>query len=212
MTRLLVMVCLVLVTAGTLCAEVEVPYTWTTESAGSGLDRLVLTVLPPTGVRLFAINIMVYDPLLRGLFVTGEDPIFKEGKDLDTSFLLNTQHGVFPNPTVDDLVFVTASESIHHLCSAFARTGIGAYGPGWSEPLDLLEILVPTGSTMAWSELVVTAVDRYHMPMGGPAMCWTNLGDGLLVPIPEPGTLALATLGLLGLATYSRQRRRMSAA
>jgi hypothetical protein len=206
MKRLLLMVCVVLVTAGTLCAEVQVPYKWTKESASSGLDRLILTVMP-SGVTVSGFDIMVYDSLFRGVFVTGGDPIFKAGKDLDTSFLLNTKHGTFPQPTVDDLVVASASESAAHIYGGFAVTGGGAYAAGWSSPLDLLEILVPTGSVTP-SDLIVTTVDAEGIPTGGGAVCETNQGPGVLVPIPEPGTLALLAGGLVGLIAYAWRKRK----
>ncbi len=194
------MVCLMALLPAAVHAEII--GWWTTEEAGT-FDRHVLTVAPTEGETMNGFDIMVRDPLYQGLFVTGNPPIFKEGKDADTSFLLNKTHGVPPN-VVTDLVTVSEYEDTNHLMAGLAWAAGGAYQGGWSAALQLLEILVPKGSIKSpFSGLQV--LDTLAQTA---AMVDTNQGKRFLNIIPEPSSLALLLAGLVGLACYAWRHRR----
>jgi hypothetical protein len=210
MKRLLLIVCAVLSLETAVRADILIPYQWTTEPAGSGFDRFLLTVMPQgawdlsgpvSGVSILGFNVLVYDSLFRNLFSTGGLPTFKEVKDLDTSFLLNIQHGGFTDPTVDDLVVIYSYEEANSLIGGFTVAAGGAYKDGWSAPLDLLEILVPTG-TVFLSQLILS------QDIDTPSVV-TNKGPGYLVNSPEPGTCVLLATGFMGFAGYCWRRRQI---
>jgi hypothetical protein len=169
---------------------VSVTGSWSSEDAGSGLDRWVLTVIPPSGKTMTGFDIMVFDPQFRGLFVTGNAPIFKAGKDLDTSFLLQKSHSKVPPPgSVNDLGVLLESEDTDWIAGAFALASGGIYDGGWSSPLELIEILVPHGTlTDPANELLLLRSDGS----------------------PEPSTLVLLAAGSLGWLAYAWRRRKRS--
>jgi hypothetical protein len=199
--RIAMCVCVVLMAVTSAQATIVGSGTWSREVASADLDRLVLTVqLFNHEETMTGFDIAIYDPLSRGLFVTGGDPIFKAGKDLDTSFLLNKNHKA-GTVTVTDLVVAGDWEDGNLLQAGFAYAAGGAYEGGWTGALQLAEILVPTGSfSNPYADLTATRTGTYQG--------WPRCDLGEIMIGPEPSTLALLATGLMGLLAYNWRRKR----
>ena len=209
MKKVLMLVCIAALMPG--AASADIIGSWSYEDAGTH-DRWVLTMTPTNGETMDGFDILVWDTQARGLFATGAAPTFKEGKDADTSFLLNETHTeTNPSPpppvlTVEDILAKDISEGNYWIGAAFSWSAGGDYDGGWSGPLELLEILVQKGSDLDPDQDLALLNAKWT----GPALA--SVG-GEFVPIqmgeiPEPSTLVLLACGLAGLIAYAWRKRR----
>jgi MYXO-CTERM domain-containing protein len=72
--------------------------------------------------------------------------------------------------------------------------------------LSSMHRLIRTGSTLAAHEIEQIRIRALHTT--GTGSTWIDDVHVELVAAPEPGTVTLAGLGLLGLAGFGRRRRR----
>jgi hypothetical protein len=180
---------------------------WIADSV-SGYSRYTLQVWSDFGT-MSGFDMAVYDP---GGHMHQDGGVFSTAVDADTHFLFQESH-VVPNPnpppppvwTIADLAVApgTAAEDTTFLQAAFAATAGGVYDGGFTNPVNVCQI-VTSQPINPYLDLAVYATDWTSAPQAR-----IGVGSGAyLVPFwePEPSTVVLLVgLGLAGLIAWRRR-------
>jgi hypothetical protein len=174
-------------------AYAEVVGSWTKDSGVAGMDRWTLKVTPTASEVMSGFDIAVFDSAANDVFANNENA-FGLLVNSNSHFLLSASHS---SGSITDLVVASSWVDGTVLTGGFAvAAGAGAsYPNGWSSALNLLQVVVPTGT--------YGAVGANGMPVGMSIGDSAKLGSALYLGasgkapvvfsgVPEPGSTSVS--------------------
>ena len=161
----------------------------------SGKSRYTLQVTSDVG------TMTGFDIMLQGANFNQPGGVFSTATNDDTHFLFQKSH-VVP-PLVTDLAVGVEYEDTENLMGAFTATAGGIYAAGFTNPVNVLQVVTADpANPFSWEAL---ATDGVKLPQ---ARIGTGTGARLedVHIVPEPSTVVLLlALGLAGLVVWRRR-------